>query len=229
VKDELERQCADMLHQGIIWPSSSAFSSPVQLVKKHNSSWRFCVDYRTLNLKIGRDMFPIPVVDELLDKQSGTKFFTKLDLQSGYHQVRMAEVDIEKTAFRTHHEHFEFLVMPFGLTNASSTFQSLMNDVLQEFIRSFVLVFFDDILIYSRSWSENLQHVHAVLLWMHDNQLAVKRSKCSFDATAVAYLGHVIAAQGVTMDAKKVEAVQAWSPPRTTASSSGRMVTSRRR
>jgi hypothetical protein len=185
------------------------------LVKKHDDFWGFCVDYRALNAKTVCNMFPIPVVDELLDELRGARFFTKLDLCSGYHQVRMDAGDIDKMTFRTHHCHFEFLVMPFGLTNAPATFPTLMNDVLQDFICVFILIFFDDILIFSPSWTSHLQHLRAVLQRLRDHSLAVKQCKCSFSETTVTYSGHVISAQGVAMDADKVEAVQSWPQPRT--------------
>jgi len=209
-KDELERQCVAMLDQGLICRSSSAFSSPVLLVKKADGSWRFYVDYRALNAITVKDAFPIPVVDELLDELQGAKFFTKLDLRSGYHQVRMCPADIAKTTFRTHDGLYEFLVMPFGLCNAPTTFQALMNDVLRPFLRRFVLVFFDDILIYSSSWADHLRHLRAVLTMLQQHRLFVKRLKCAFWVASISYLGHVISEAGVAMDPAKVQAVQDW-------------------
>jgi hypothetical protein len=212
-KDELERQCAAMIEQGIIRRIDS-FSSPVILVKKPDGLWRFCVDYRALNALTVKDAFPIPVVDELLDELHGARFFTKLDLRSGYHQVHMRPADIHKTAFRTHDDLYEFLVMAFGLCNTSATFQALMNDILRPFLRRFVLVFFDDILIYSQTWADHLRHIRAVFGELRRHQLFLKRAKCAFATSLVAYLGHIVFAAGVAMDPAKVQAVRGWPRPR---------------
>jgi hypothetical protein len=167
-----------MLEQGIIHPSISMFSASVLLVKRADKSWSFCIDYRAMNDKMSKDKFPIPVVDKPLDELYGIKFVTKLDLRSSNHQVLMHLQDVEKMAFRTH-GHFEFVIMPFDLSNALATFQMFMNDVLQPFLHRFVHVFFDNILIYSLSWYEHLQHVCLVFDTLHTHILFLKQTKCT--------------------------------------------------
>ncbi|GKE59790.1 retrotransposon-related protein, partial [Tanacetum coccineum] len=182
-KDAIEAMVKELLKSMVIKHSQSSFAYPV-------------------------DKFPIPVIEELIEELGAAKFFTKLDLRLGYHQIRMYEDDIAKTTFKTHEGHYEFLVMPFGLTNAPSTFQALMNDVFREYLRKFTLVFFDDILIYSKSLKDHVIYLTVVLAKMKDHSLYAKESKCVFGTNHVEYLGHVISAAGVATDLSKIQAMQ---------------------
>jgi hypothetical protein len=213
-KSQIESMVHDMLQEGIIQPSTSHFSSPVLLIRKKDGSWRFCTDYRALNSITVKDGFPIPTVDELLDELFGATHFSKLDLRSGYHQIRVKPEDVHKTAFRTHQGLYEWLVMPFGLTNAPASFQSLMNTVFKQQLRKSVLVFFDDILVFSPSWSSNLLHLVEVLLLLRQHCLFAKLSKCSFGNSKVEYLGHVVSGSGVEMDQSKIQAIIDWPYPK---------------
>jgi hypothetical protein len=214
-KDTMETLILQLLKNQVIRPSVIPYSSPAILVKKNDGTWRLCIDYRKLNKFTIKNKFPIPVIEDLLDELQGVKVFTKIDLRSGYHQIRMNPIDIPKTAFSTHQGHFEYVVMSFGLTNALATFQALMNQVLHKYLRQFVLVFFDDILVYSKSEAEHCKHLTKVLHILRQNKLFAKKSKCVLAQEQIEYLGHIITEKGVATDPKKVRAVQEWPEPHT--------------
>jgi len=186
-KTEIEKQVKELLEAGLITHSTSPFASPVLLVQKKDGGWRFCVDYRHLNAMTIKNRFPMPIIEEILDELAGSRYFTKLDMKSGYHQVRMLAEDEYKTAFKTHQGHYQFKVMPFGLTNAPSTFQCIMNEILKPFLRKFVLVFLDDILIYSPTLEAHEHHVQQVFELLRTHQFFLKASKCSFAQHSLEY------------------------------------------
>lgn len=213
LKSEIERQVQEMLQQGLIQKSTSAFSSPVLLVKKKDQSWRFCVDYRHLNAITVKGKYPVPIIDELLDELAGSSWFSTMDLRAGFHQIRMKSGDEHKTAFQTHFGHFEFRVMAFGLTGAPGTFQNTMNTTLAPCLRKFVLVFFDDILVYSSSLAEHITHLCTVFQLLAKDQWYLKVTKCSFPQQQISYLGHIISAAGVGTDPAKLTAIADWPIP----------------
>jgi hypothetical protein len=197
---------------GHIRPSSSPFTSSVVLVKKKDGTMRMCIDYRALNKKTIKNRYPIPRIDELLDELHGAVYFLKIDLRSGYHQIRVREEDIHKTTFRCHYGNYEFLVMPFGLTNAPATFQSCMNHLFKKQLWKFLLVFFDDLLIYSRTWEEHLGHLEDILSIMEEQSLYAKESKCEFGMTNILYLDMSVHMESVHRE--KIHAILDWPPPK---------------
>ncbi|KAJ9511114.1 hypothetical protein QJQ45_013190 [Haematococcus lacustris] len=212
--DELKRQLDELLAKGYIRPSTSPFGSAVLFVRKKDGSLRLCVDYRALNQLTIKNRYPLPRIDDLLDQLAGARVFSKIDLKSGYHQIRVAEADIHKTAFRTRYGHYEYTVMPFGLCNAPATFQRLMNDIFRPHLDQFVLVYLDDILIYSRSEAEHLEHLRTVLGLLRQHQLYANLSKCAFFLPSMDFLGHIISAAGIHPDPAKIRAMVEWPVPR---------------
>jgi hypothetical protein len=210
---ELKEQLQELLDKGFIRPSVSPWGAPVLFVKKKDGSMRLCIDYREINRVTVRNKYPLPRIDDLFDQLQGAQIFSKIDLRSGYHQLKIKPDDVPKTAFRTRYGHYEFLVMPFGLTNAPAAFMDLMNRVFKPFLDQFVVVFIDDILIYSKSKEDHERHLRLVLQVLEEKKLYAKLKKCEFWLDSVAFLGHVISKDGISVDPKKVEAVVEWNRP----------------
>jgi len=203
----------ELLDKGYIRPSTSPWGCPALFVKKKDDSLRLCVDYRPLNAVTIKNKYPLPRFDMLFDQLAGAKVFSKIDLRSGYHQIKIRPCDIPKTAFSTRYGLYEYLVMSFGITNATAYFMYLMNSVFIPELDKFVVVFIDDILIYSKTKDEHMQHLHIVLQRLRDHQLYAKYSKCEFWLTSVKFLGHTISSDGISVDSSKVQEVMDWKPP----------------
>ncbi|GJS53905.1 putative reverse transcriptase domain-containing protein [Tanacetum coccineum] len=212
---ELSVQLQELLEKGFIRPSSSPWGAPVLFVKKKDGSFRMCIDYRELNKLTIKNRYPLPRIDDLFDQLQGSSVYSKIDLRSGYHQLRIKEEDIPITAFRTRYGHFEFQVMPFGLTNAPAVFMDLMNRVCKPYLDKFVIVFIDDILVYSKDEEEHGKHLKIVLELLKKERLYAKFLKCDFWLDSRQFLGHVIDRNGVHVDPAKVEAIKSWAVPMT--------------
>ncbi|GJZ29361.1 putative nucleotidyltransferase, ribonuclease H [Tanacetum coccineum] len=212
---ELSGQLKELQDKGFIRPSSSPWGAPVLFMKKKDGSFRICINYRELNKLTVKNRYPLPRIDDLFDQLQGSQFFSKIYLRSGYHQLRVHEDDIQKTAFRTRYGHFEFTVMPFGLTNVPAVFTDLMNRVCRPYLDKFVIVFIDDILIYSTTREEHIEHLRLVLELLKKEKLYAMFSKCEIWLREVQFLGHMINDDGIHVDLSKIEAVKNWKAPRT--------------
>jgi hypothetical protein len=210
---ELKIQLQDLLDKGFIRPSASPWGCPVLFVKKKDNSLRLCVDYRPLNAVTIKNKYPLPRIDILFDQLAGAKVFSKIDLYSGYHQIKIKPSDVPKTAFSTRYRLYEYLVMPFGLTNAPAYFMYLMNAVFMPELDKFVVVFIDDILIYSKTEEDHADDLRVILQCLRDHCLYAKFYKCEFWLDGVKFLGHTISSEGISVDLTKVQEVMDWKPP----------------
>ncbi|XP_077232116.1 uncharacterized protein LOC143866802 [Tasmannia lanceolata] len=213
--EELKKQLQELLDKGFIRPSVSPWGAPVLFVKKKDGSIRLCIDYREMNNVTIKNKYPLPRIDDLFDQLQGAMYFSKIDLRSGYHQLKVKKEDVPKTAFRTRYRHYAFIVMPFGLTNAPAVFMDLMNRVFHDYLDKFVVVFIDDILVYSKSREEHEEHLKIVLQTLRQKKLYAKFSKCEFWLQQVAFLGHTVTREGISVDPAKTKAVEEWQRPTT--------------
>nr|GEW35130.1 putative reverse transcriptase domain-containing protein [Tanacetum cinerariifolium] len=212
---ELSDQLQELAGRGFIRPSILPWGAPVLFVKKKDESFRMCIDYQELNKLTVKNRYPLPTIDDLFDQLQGSSVYSKINLRSGYHQLRLRDEDIPKTAFRTRYGHYEFQMMPFGLTNARAIFMDLMNHVCKPYLDTFVIVFIDDILIYSRNKEEYANHLRIILELPREEKLYAKFSKCDFWISIVQFLRHLIDSQGLHVDPAKIEADKNWASPTT--------------
>ena len=210
---ELRRQLKDLLEVGFIQPSKAPYGAPVLFQRKHDGSLRMCINYRALNRVTVKNKYPIPLIADLFDQLGRAKYFTELDLRLGYYQVRISEGDEPKTTCVTRYGSYEFLVMPFGLTNAPATFCTLMNKIFHPFLDKFVVVYLDDIVIYSNTLEEHVDHLKRVFRLLRQNELYVKKEKCSFALGEVGFLGVRIRDGKLMMEEGKIKTIQEWDPP----------------
>jgi len=203
------------LDKGFIRPSSSPWVAPILFLKKKDGTFRMCIDYRELNKVTVKNRYPLPRIDDLFDQLQGSGIYSKIDLRPGYHQLRVRDEDITKTAFRTTYGHYEFAVMPFGLSNAPAVFMDLMNRVCKLYLDKFIIVFIDDILIYSKNETDHAEHLRLTLELLKTEQFYAKLSKCEFWIREVHFLGHVVNEKGIHVDPAKVESIQNWPTPKT--------------
>ena len=212
---ELKKQLQELLDKGFIRPSTSPWGCPALFMKKKDERLRLCIDYRPLNVVTIKNKYPLPRIDVLFDQLVGAKVFSKIDLRSDYHKIKIRASDIPKTAFSSRYGLYEYLVMSFGLTNAPAYFMYLMNSVFMPELDKFVVVFIDDILVYSRNEEEHAGHLHVVLQRLREHRLYAKLSKCDFWLKEIKFLGHTISQKGIAVDPDKVQEVMNWKPPTT--------------
>ena len=210
---ELKLQLQELLEKGFIRSSVSLWGAPMLFVKKKDGTLLLCIDYRQLNKLKVKNKYPLLRIDDLFYQLKGISIFLKIDFRSGYHQLRIKDVDVHKTAFRTRYGHYEFLVMPFGLINALAAFMDLMNRVFRQHMDQFFVVLINDILVYSKDRKNQDTHLWVVLETLRKERLYAKLSKCEFWLNEVSFLGHIVSKEGIRVDPKKIEVVVEWKPP----------------